>query len=78
MRIQKSPKVHLYLAGEQEFNSITRCIKPTRQRNRNQTWLMRFFVELIHDREDIHKKLDDHEIAKDEYEERKRTWDKSI
>lgn len=36
---------------------------------------MNFFAEFIHDWEEMRKKLDDHEITKDEYEEWKRTWD---
>lgn len=34
-----------------------------------------FFAEFIHDWEDMRKKLDDHEITKEEYEDWKRTWD---
>lgn len=36
---------------------------------------MNFFADFIHDWEDMRKKLDDHEITKEEYEDWKRTWD---
>lgn len=35
---------------------------------------MNFFAEFIHDWEEMRKKLDDHIITKEEYEEWKRTW----
>lgn len=36
---------------------------------------MGFFAEFVRDWEEMRKKLDNHEITKDEYEEWKRTWD---
>lgn len=65
------------LENEDAFGYTVRNIDGTAAIATGHGPAMNFFAEFIHDWENMRKKLDDHEITKEEYEDWKRTWDNS-
>lgn len=66
------------LENEDVFGRTVRNIDGTAAIATRHGPTINFFGEVIHGWKGTHKKLDDHEIIKDIYEEWKRTWNNSL